>query len=468
MNKKTIAYMRVSTDMQTIENQRIAIQQYANSHNIVIDSWFQDEGISAYSVDANKREGLNRVREMAHNGEVDTLLVFESSRISRRHLVGQIILSELSSNGVTVISITEGTLNSNEIDSLLNSIRMYSNESSSRLTSQRVKNAKTVMARNGKYLGGRVLMGYKVVDEKLVIDEDLREIIVNMFKIYNNESAKAAIDYLAENGIKKTNQTLGFLLKNKTYIGKYYKTDDNKDIYTESLRIIDDNLFNEVQVKLNERYLKKNARVLTDRTPYLCEGLLYHSCGRKMILSSSNESTVYRSRCKCINQKSYAQHKIDEIVSHKVAKWFKCLDTEELKRKWSESQSKELKQLLINEKRLKDLLANKEAMLDKSNKKLQEAIMSDYPLDMIQIITESINDLKQSINNLKQEIIALEEQIDDTKTIEAKHNSLSEQLLDFKYLYRQADSKHKKLLVRAVVDKVIITSWFDIDVKFKY
>lgn len=468
MNKKTIAYMRVSTDMQTIDNQRLAIQQYANSHNMVIDEWYCDEGVSAYSVDADKREGLNKVREMAHNREVDTLLVFESSRISRRHLIGQIILSELSSNGVTVISITEGTLNSNEIDSLLNSIRMYSNESSSRLTSQRVKNAKSVMAKNGKYLGGRVLFGYKVVDEKLVVDEDYREIIINMFKIYNNESAKSAIDYLAENGIKKTNQTLGFLLKNRTYIGRYYKTEDNKDIYTEDLRIIDDNLFNEVQTKLTERYLKKNARVLTDRTPYLCEGLLFHSCHRKMILSSSNESTVYRSRCKCINQKSYMQHRIDEIVSDKVAKWFKCLDTEELKRKWSESQSKELKQLLINEKRRRDLLANKEAILDKSNKKLQEAIMNDYSLDMIQIITESINDLKQSIANLKNDIIALEEQIDDTKTIEAKHNSLSEQLLDFKYLYQQADNKHKKLLIRAVVDEIIITSWFDIDIKFKY
>ena len=107
-------------------------------------------------------------------------------------------------------------------------------------------------------------------------------------------------------------------------------------------------------------------------------------------------------------------------------------------------------------------------MLDKSNKKLQQAIMNDYPLDMIQIITDSINDLKQSIANLKLEITVLEERIDNSKFIEAKHNSLSEQLLDFKYLYNQADSKHKKLLVRAVVDKIIITSWFDVDIKFKY
>ena len=468
MNRLIVGYLRVSTDMQTIENQRTAIQQYAVQHNLIIDKWCVDEGISAYSVDANKRPGLNEVRELAHEGKVGTLLVFESSRISRRHLVGQVIISELSNNGVTIISITEGTLNSNEIDSLLNSIRMYSNETSSRLTSQRVKSAKTVMAKQGQYLGGKVLLGYEVRDGKLRVVEEYRGMIVQVFKTYLNKSAKAAIEYLKEHNITKTNQTLRFMLTNKTYIGRYYKTEDNKEIYTPELRIVDDDLFYKVQQAYKDRCPSKEARILTDRTNYLCEGLLFHSCGRKMVLSTSNKWIVYRSRCDCINQKSFIQYKLDNIVSEMVGDWFYRLDTNELKEQWAKRQSLELQDFIQQEKRLNDLLNNKNAVLNKANKKLQQAIIGDYPLDMIQTITDSIKDLKSNISNVAKDIDELQHRILALKQLESKNKELSDELLNFKYLYSKATQQEKKLLIRAIVDKIVVTNWYDIQIKFKY
>lgn len=468
MKKKTIAYLRVSTQHQDENKQMQAIQKYANQNNLTIDDYYIDKGVSAYSTKANKRKGLSTVRDLASKGEIDNLIIFESSRISRQHLVGQIIISELSNNGVKIISITEGVLNSNELDSLLNSIRMYSNESSSKLTSQRVSNAKTVLAQQRRYLGGRVVFGYKVVNSKLVVDETLRDIIINMFTIYKNQSAKATLEYLAEHGIKKTNQTLRFMLMNTTYIGRYYKTEDNKDIYNPELRIISDSLFYEVQQLLSSRYNSKNARVITDRTPYLCEGLLYHTCGRKMILSSSNSYTTYRSRCNCTNQKCYNQERLDSIVSDKVSEWFYRLDKEVLEAKFNASRNKELKQMIIQEKRYNDLLSTKETTLQNAQNKVTEAILKDYPLDMIQILTDNINTLKLSIDNLKQDILKIESDIANQKLLEEKHSKVSSQLLDFKYLYDKATDKEKKMLLRAIVDKIIVTNWYDIEIIYKY
>ena len=468
MKKKTVAYLRISTNYQDQLKQKQAIHTYANQNNITIDNYYQDIGISAYSVSAEKREGLNKVRELARKQLIDTLIIFESSRISRQHLVGQIILSELSNNGVKVISITEGVLNSNEIDSLLNSIRMYSNESSSKLTSQRVSNAKTVLAQQQKYLGGRVVLGYNIVNGKLVVDKALAPIIQNMFTIYKNQSAKAAINYLAEHGIKKTNQTLRFLLKNTTYIGRYYKTEDNKDIYNPELRIISDSLFYEVQEILHDRYNSCNARVITDRTNYLCEGLLYHNCGKKMVLSSSNSYTTYRSRCSCINQKCYIQKNFDILIDNRISDYFYKLDKNKLLQRFYSQRETELKQLLLQQVKLGETLKNKKITLTNAKNKISEALFNNLPIDMIQILTQSVNELQTDITNIESELVILDNKINNQKEQEKKEIQISDQLLDFKYLYDKATAQEKKMLIKTIVDKIVVTGWHDIKIIYKY
>ena len=58
----TFGYIRVSTDKQTVENQRFEIKKYANKEKIIINSWI-DETISG-TISPNKRnlgKLLNRV-----------------------------------------------------------------------------------------------------------------------------------------------------------------------------------------------------------------------------------------------------------------------------------------------------------------------------------------------------------------------------------------------------------------------
>ena len=79
-------YTRVSTEEQTfgasLENQRIAIQKYANQNNIEIVGWYTDAGISAKT--AHRPELQKMLADIAKNkGRIDHVVVYNVSRISR-------------------------------------------------------------------------------------------------------------------------------------------------------------------------------------------------------------------------------------------------------------------------------------------------------------------------------------------------------------------------------------------------
>ena len=473
MKRLNVIYARCSKtdDSQDLDHQIQSCQKYADDNRITIDKIITDK-MSAYKVDANKREGLNEVRELAHNEQLGTLIIMESSRLSRQMLMGQIIISELTNNNVKIISIAEGLLNSNqELDQLINSIRMFSNESSSKLTSKRIKSSMQKIRNEKRTQGGVVPFGYVKVDKKLIVDEDLRHIIIGMFETYLQQDMKATKEYLASEAnyqIREGSVILN-MLKNRIYIGYPYKVDDS--VYIPELQIIDNSLFQDIQNAIKSRRNNNHAKVKTNRTDFYCESILYHSCGKKMYIST-NQSKLRNYTCKrCESkslQKNFKAQKLDDIISDKVQEFFNNLSSETLKQKWNESRSNDLKNLLIKEKRYLDLLHTKEQTLLNANKKLQEALIKDMSLDMIQILTDSISDLKKSIADLKLKLETIANDISNQKLIEEKQNKLSEQLLDFKYLYSQATVEQKKMLIHQIIDKIIIESWDNIQVLYKY
>ena len=79
-------YTRVSTEEQTygasLENQRLAIQKYANQNDIEIIGWYTDAGISAKT--AHRPELQKMLADIAkRKGRIDHVVVYNVSRISR-------------------------------------------------------------------------------------------------------------------------------------------------------------------------------------------------------------------------------------------------------------------------------------------------------------------------------------------------------------------------------------------------
>ena len=81
-DSKTYAYLRVSTDKQDIDNQRLEILTYANKHNMKIDEFIE--------VEISSRKDLlkRRITELLGKvNEGDTVIVAELSRIGRSCLL---------------------------------------------------------------------------------------------------------------------------------------------------------------------------------------------------------------------------------------------------------------------------------------------------------------------------------------------------------------------------------------------
>ena len=100
---KTLAYLRVSKDTQDVNNQRLAILDFARTHRITVDDFVE---ISVSSRRTTKERRIDELLERLSEG--DTLMVAEISRMGRS--VGQIIstVDALIRKRVRFIAVKEG------------------------------------------------------------------------------------------------------------------------------------------------------------------------------------------------------------------------------------------------------------------------------------------------------------------------------------------------------------------------
>jgi DNA invertase Pin-like site-specific DNA recombinase len=104
---KTVGYIRVSTDHQNTENQKLAILEYANQKHLSVKTWIDTKTSSRRSTKERRIDEMLSVLE-----EGDTLIVAELSRLGRS--VGQIaiLVDELLKKKIRVICLKENiTLN---------------------------------------------------------------------------------------------------------------------------------------------------------------------------------------------------------------------------------------------------------------------------------------------------------------------------------------------------------------------
>ena len=104
--KTAALYARVSSDKQkkeeTIKSQISGLLEFAEAEGFVIpEEWvFKDEG---YSGSVLVRPALEQVRDLAAQGELETVLVYSPDRLSRKHAYQVLLLDEFSRNGVEVV-----------------------------------------------------------------------------------------------------------------------------------------------------------------------------------------------------------------------------------------------------------------------------------------------------------------------------------------------------------------------------
>ena len=106
--KSAVIYARVSSDKQkeehTIASQTEALRAFARQQGFSVpDEWvIEDEGYSGATL---VRPGLERVRDLAAEGQIDAVLVYSPDRLSRRYAYQVLLIEELARHNVKTLFI---------------------------------------------------------------------------------------------------------------------------------------------------------------------------------------------------------------------------------------------------------------------------------------------------------------------------------------------------------------------------
>ena len=80
--KYAFGYLRVSTDEQTVLNQKLAIEKWAQDNDYEILDFFEDSSISG-KIPAIDRPAFREMLNLVRSDSVDSVIVYELSRVGR-------------------------------------------------------------------------------------------------------------------------------------------------------------------------------------------------------------------------------------------------------------------------------------------------------------------------------------------------------------------------------------------------
>ncbi|NDY71055.1 invertase [Desulfobacter hydrogenophilus] len=168
------AYIRVSTDQQTVKNQKYEILRFADSKKIHIKEWIEE------TVSATKKYQDRKLGELLRNlKEDDILIVSELSRLGRNLMEVMSILHDCMERDIKVYAVKEGYELGNNINSKVLAFAFgLSAEIERTLISQRTKEALARKKSEGKKLGrpkGSLSKETKLTGKEEEIKELLRK-----------------------------------------------------------------------------------------------------------------------------------------------------------------------------------------------------------------------------------------------------------------------------------------------------
>ncbi len=461
--KTAAIYTRVSSDRQkeehTIGSQVEALIEYAQAEGYTVPSeWvFQDEG---YSGSVLVRPGLEKVRDLASEGQIEAILAYSPDRLSRNYAYQVLLIEEFSHQGVEVVFIKSPKADTPE-DELLLQFKGMIAEYERALITERSRRGKRFRAKSGlvNVISGAPY-GYHYVKKTEIssayyeIIEEEAKVVGEIYRLYTEElvsigeiTRRLNLQGVAtRKGISPWERTTVWaILRNSAYIGKacYGKTEraPRKKI-TRLLRkrggysprsssnrerprqewpeigvpfIIKPEVFDLAQERLEQN---KQLSARGTKEPTLLQGRLVCSeCGYAFYRASSRTSKrkIYYYRClgsddyryqngRVCSQRPVRQDYIDDLVWKEV---MKLLKNPQLIKSEIDKRIKEAQELSPTKVR-KETLLRKKRKIQKGIDRLLDAYQEGLiPLSELR---RRIPDLRKRETGINSELQSLEAQ----------------------------------------------------------
>lgn len=532
MVKRVRTLLRVSSKQQLhdddIPMQRAETLHYiSNQRDWKFDKEYIEKAVSAYKNSVEDREILQEILADAKRKEFDVLLVYMSDRIGRQEEYS-FYVATLNQLGIEIWSVKEGQIKTQEhIDKLITYIKFWQNEGESKKTSMRVHDTQVEMVKSGKFVGGRVPFGYKLVDsgevsnhgrllKKPVIVEKDAEIVRKIYHlaIYQGYGYQKIANQLNKEGISAPilpiwkSSAIASILQNPMYMGYYsmnrrktqhnrarqdrrdwiYSEQQNPDIVivskeewerAQEIREARKNRINASKEKSFQAYEEQYNIPFSTSGKLALIGFTYCGyCGKRLRNSSyinhwetkegeKKVSYVGRYACpeKCKERGSYSQSYLEGIVFDIVEDYMENLKQVDI--------AEELKIM----QRQQDEGIDKEIIfIRKEIRKLQEdiATLEDKIPDAIRgeyyFSVETLSSLIKEKEERVESFIQQEKQLEQKKQ---QNQLMSKDLEEFisiipnwKQEFADADIATKRMLLSSLIDRIEVKD-MDIRIKFK-
>ena len=347
-----------------IPMQRQACREFAEKMGWVVGAEYEEKGVSASKVSAEKRDAIIDLKEAARKGEFQVLLVFMFDRLGRIDDETPFVLEWFVKNGIEVWSVNEGEQKIEQhVDKLMNYIRFWQAAGESEKTSIRTKTRLAQIVQEGCFRGGGVPFGYRLEKQgrvnkgnhevnEILIDEEEAAVVRLIFDLYISKGygSQRIATYLRKQGILNrkgdsfANCTIHHMLGNKSYIGVLKSGETVSEIFPH-LQIIDPRTYEAAQSLLLQRsaaYRDRRVPLNTTGRSLLSGNVFCGHCGSRLTVTTNGKkykrkdgevSTTPRVRYVCYNktrhpdkcdgQTGYTVGKLDGAIEKIVRDLFK-------------------------------------------------------------------------------------------------------------------------------------------------
>ena len=447
---KVAIYIRLSKEdadkgydeSESIVNQRALLTEYVkklgNQYKLI--DIYTDPGYTGTNFN---RPEFQRMKKDIELGKINMVITKDLSRLGRDYIeTGEYIEKWFPEYNVRYISVTDGidTFANENGNNDIAPFKSILNDMYSKDLSRKIRTNLHIMQRQGKWVGGKVAIGYErssTDKNKLIICNEEADIVKTIFNMaYSGKKIAEIRDYLISNSIptanklrynKSTfweNKTIKSILTNEVYIGTTIQNKRSRINYkNRKLRqnpkeqwniventhepIIDKNIFNAVQkMVITQKYnrTEKKHHFLLDGLLicYECKHTIGVRTGKNGKLDMICNNYRRNSKLKLCTSHGFSYEKLERLVLEYIRNMFINIDSNKVEMDIKQKKSKcdYAKILEKIEKEINTIKSNIDKMyIDKLENKINEEMYDR----IFQKMNYKLKEKKEEYNNLKNE-----------------------------------------------------------------
>ena len=394
--KRAALYVRVSTEEQSrhglsLDEQKTALESFAKANGYTIAGEYIDAGISVRKP-YTKRPALLRLLDDCKGGKIDTILFIKLDRWFR-NVGGYYAVQEiLDKYHVTWKATKEDYETETASGRLKVNIMLSVAQDEADRTSERIKFVFDGKRERREPITGHPPAGYKIVNKKIVKDENTEQMIDSFFrKFLQTGSISETQKYVYDNFGKIIDyQVASKILRSTAYYGFWHGVEGMCEPY-----------ITKEQYEKIQSMRKKVVRKTKENRVYLFSGLiLCGECGNRMVGRTNNRSGTVNYCCPNYHEKRHCNNNI--YISEKKIESF-LIDTLESKLRERKSEISKLNQLSDDENTKSQIAFIKRKLSRLKDLYLNELItLEEYKQDQISM-NAKLEELEKMITAPKTE-----------------------------------------------------------------